>query len=48
MSLALGRIPSRHVVAGREIKPQYKSKPNIENLANQTQSTKVFIKKKIP
>ena len=45
-SLAPGRIPSRRVVVGREIKPQYKSKPNIENAANQTQGTEVFIKKK--
>ena len=30
-SLAPGKISSRRVVAGRKIKPQYKSKPNTEH-----------------
>ena len=42
-----GRIPSRHVVAGREIKPQYKSKPNTENSSKpNTEHRGVYQKKK--
>ena len=41
-----GRIPSRRVVAGREIKPQYKSKPNTELSKPNTEHRGVYQKKK--
>ena len=47
-SLAPGRISSRRVVAGREIKPQYKSKPNIELSKPNTEHKGVYQKKKNP
>ena len=45
-SLAPGRIPSRRVVAGKEIKPQYKSKPNTELNKPNTEHRGVYQKKK--
>ena len=40
------RLASRRIVAGREIKPQYKSKPNIELSKPNTKHKGVYQKKK--
>ena len=42
------RLASRRVVASREIKPQYKSKPNTELSKPNTEHRGVYQKKKIP